>query len=351
MTNSDIKTDALATASHKGADRMFKCLDKHLGRVRDVRKGVSVKNSVLVSDELAKHIPAYRWYVRGKVKNLQAELQEILWEMASEHEKNRFEPLRKHFEEMNGVSKHQVDRGKAVLDNERQMFISYHSLFIACKACTEVNRKLLDRIASERTGGNKEGKELELLLQNAIVVFETTSLIIGMIQQFQLQGLQEFKTLRDTVFRELADAESNSEMNVCTANNPEIPPSQREETIFRHRNLMESAMHVRIQWQRLEDQIMSIQQNVAALASRIPSLKLTRDNAKVQLDFLELVAVTQMMNQNIQAIEGMADLELNLAPLSPYDVCRLIGLNTAALVPSRSAPDLHNNRQYQMQGA
>jgi len=55
------------------------------------------------------------------------------------------------------------------------------------------------------------------------------------------------------------------------------------------------------------------------------------DNARVQLDFLEFVAVTQMMNQSIRDIEGMANLELTLAPLTPYDVCRLIGLRTAFL--------------------
>lgn len=57
--------------------------------------------------------------------------------------------------------------------------------------------------------------------------------------------------------------------------------------------------------------------------------------AKVQLDFLELLAVTQMMNQNIQAIDGLTNLELDLAPLSPYDVCRLIGLETAAIASNQ----------------
>jgi hypothetical protein len=77
-----------------------------------------------------------------------------------------------------------------------------------------------------------------------------------------------------------------------------------------------------------------MRQNAGGLAERLPSLALTRDNAKVQLDFLELLAVTQMMHQNIQAIDGLANLELDLAPLNPYDVCRLIGLETAALASS-----------------
>jgi hypothetical protein len=331
MINNEKQTDLLVTAINKGTKKLEKCLDQHLGRVLEVRKDIAVKNSSLVTDELTKHIPALRWYVKGRVKKLRAELQDTLIEIASEHEKHRFEPLRKNFAELNGVSKFNLNRGAAILDNEKQMFISYHSLFFACKVCSEVNTSLLKNIENERYGGKSDGKELELLLKNAIIVYETTSLIIGMIQGFQLKGLNDFQTLRDTVFKELSEAESNSQRNVVQANNPVIPPSQREETILRHRNLMESAMYVRVQWQRFEDQIMSMQQNAAAIAQRLPSLALTRDNAKVQLDFLELVAVTQMMDQNIRAIEGLASLELTLAPLSPYDVCRLLGLETAPI--------------------
>jgi len=80
-----------------------------------------------------------------------------------------------------------------------------------------------------------------------------------------------------------------------------------------------------------------MQESAGVLAQRLPSLALTRDNAKVQLDFLELLAVTQMMSQNIQAIDGLANLELPLAPLSPDDVCRLIGLDSAALVQNITA--------------
>jgi hypothetical protein len=138
---------------------------------------------------------------------------------------------------------------------------------------------------------------------------------------------------------ELAEAETNSQRNVIQSNNPAIPPHQKEDTILRDRNLKESAKLVRMQWQRFEDQIRSMQQSAGVLSQRLPSLILTRDNAKVQLDFLELLAVTQMMNQNIQAIEGLANLELPLAPLSPSDVCRLIGLDTVALASSYSKPD------------
>jgi len=344
MASNVSETDPLATSVKKGTAKLEKCLEKHLGRVLDVRKKLPIKNSSLVTDELKKNIPPMRWYVKRRIGTLRVELHEILLDIAVEHEKRRFEPMRKNFEEINGVSRFHVNRGAAILENERKMFISYSSLFIACKACCEVNKGLLRRIDGERLGAKKEGNELELLLKNAIIVFETTSLIMGMIQEFQLKGLQEFQNLKVTVLKELAEAESNSQQNVFKANNPAIPPSQREETIGRHRGLMESAIHVRIQWQRFEDKIISMQQNAAALAQRLPSLALTRDNARVQLDFLELVAVTQMMNQNIRDIEGLTNLELTLAPLSPYDVCRLIGLETASLAGETARSDFADHQ-------
>lgn len=335
MNNNEKQTELLATAVNKGTMKLQKCLDQHAVRVLSIRKGISVKNSELISDELKSKIPFFHWYVKGKVSNLRSELKEIIWGVATDHENKRFSPLRKDFEQMNGVSKLHLERGSAILENEQKMLISYHSLFFACKACSDLNKEMLGQIDNLRLGKQKAGNELELLLKNAIIVFEVTSLLIEMIQQFQLQGFQEFQSLKEVVLKELLAAEINSQRNVDIANNPVIPPHQKVETITRHRNLKESANLVRMQWQRFEDQMWSMQQNAGELAQRLPSLALTRDNAKVQLDFLELVAVTQMMNQNIQAIEGMANLELELAPLSPYDVCRLIGLETAALVSSQ----------------
>lgn len=335
MAKNETKADSLDSAIKKGATKLQKRLDQHLNQVFDVRKKVAVKNSGLVSDDLTKHIPAMRWYVKKRVANLRSELREIIWEIATGHEVSRFEPLRKDFETLNGVSKRHLERGTAILDSEQQMFISYHSVFFACKACSEVNKSMLSQIATLRHGNSKDGNELELLLKNAIIVFEVTSLIIDMIQNFRLKGLEEFQTLRDSVFMELAEAESNSQLNVQKANHPAIPLQQKEETIIRDRNLKESANLVRLQWRMFEDQIFRMRQNAGSLADNLPSLALTRDNAKVQLDFLELLAVTQMMNQNIQAIDGLTNLELDLAPLSPYDVCRLIGLETAIIASNQ----------------
>ncbi len=336
MAKNDVKADPIESDVKKGVMRLEKRLEQHLGRVLDIRKGVAVKNSSLVTDELTKHIPALRWHVKKTVSNLRSELKEIIWEVASEHEKRRFDPLRKDFEKLNGVSKRHLERGYAILESEQQMFISYHSVFFACRACSEVNKAILARIENERYSGKKEGIELELLLKNAVIVFEVTSLIIEIIEQFQLKGHKEFQELRDIVFKELTEAETNSQRNVVQANHPAIPPHQKEETLLRDRNLKESANLVRLQWRRFEDQIYRMRQNAGSLAERLPSLALTRDNAKVQLDFLELLAVTQMMNQNIQAIDGLANLELDLAPLNPYDVCRLIGLETLPLASKYS---------------
>jgi hypothetical protein len=334
MTKRDEQVESSASAIKNGAIKIEKRLDQHIGQVLDIRKAIDVKNSSLVSDELTKHIPAFRWQIKRKVSSLRTELKQILWEIASDHEKRRFDPLRKEFEKVNGVSKRHLERGHAILESEQQMFISYHSVFFACRACSEVNKSILRRIEDERLKEKKDGNELELLLKNAVIVFEVTSLIIEMIEQFQLKGLKEFQLLRDTVFKELAEAETNSQRNVNQANHPSIPPHQKEDTIQRDRNLKESANLVRLQWRRFEDQIYRMRQNSGALAERLPSLALTRDNAKVQLDFLELLAVTQMMHQNIRAIDGLANLELDLATLNPYDVCRLIGLETAALASS-----------------
>jgi len=334
MVRKEVKADTTDSDVKKGAVRIQKRLEQHLVRVLGIREHVSVKNSSLVSDELSIHIPALRWHIRKKVSNLRSELKEIVYEVASEHEKRSFDPLRKEFEKLNGVSKRHVERGVAILDSEQQMFISYHSVFFACRTCSEVNKAILAKIENQRLGPKNEGTELELLLKNAVIIFEVTSLIIEIIEQFQLKGLKEFQVLRDIVFKELAEAETNSQRNVANANHPAIPPHQKEETILRDRNLKENANLVRLQWRSFEDQIYRMRQNAGSLAERLPSLALTRDNAKVQLDFLEVLAVTQMMNQNIQAIDCLTNLELDLAQLNPYDVCRLIGLETLPLASS-----------------
>lgn len=326
MVCDNVRADPLATAVRKGTVKLTKRLEKHIRTVRKVRKGIPIKNSSLVTGEIQEHIPAMRFLIRRQIGKLQVELKELIWMVAVEHEKGKFDSMRENFLRINGVSKFHAIRGAQIIEREKEMFVSYSSLFIACKACCEINKGLLSKISHERLSTNAAENELELLFKNAIMVFETTSLIIGIIQNFQLRGLSEFQALKTCIFKELAEAEQKSQQTVNKSASRGIPSSQREETIARHRNLMESAIQVRSQWHHFEDQIKSMQQNVSALAQRIPSLELTRDNAKVQLDFLELVAVTRMMDQTIRDIEGLGSLELDLAPLTQYDVCRLIGV-------------------------
>ena len=311
-----------------GTEKIASVLDDHIDRVLHLRKNMAVKDSSLVSDSLANKIPLLRWHTRMKVSSLRAHLIDKITQIASDYEEDRFKKIEQTLKQNKNLNKLQMDRGKEVIDIEKNLFVSYNALVFAFRICANYNDTILNRIASASL---KPDEELELLLKNALIVYEISSMIITMITEFQMHGEANFKALYKEVLKELADREREAARLVAAAHaNSDISVGLRMETTHRERAMKENTAVVREEWNKLQAMIASFRSSVEALKKdrNIAELRLSRDMAKNQLDFLEIVSVTRVLKQNFTTMQDMMNINLSLANLEPADIGRLIGDET-----------------------
>jgi predicted nucleic acid-binding Zn-ribbon protein len=82
------------------------------------------------------------------------------------------------------------------------------------------------------------------------------------------------------------------------------------------------------EWESYMNTVRGLEEEIGYISKKLPSLRLIRDNAKAQINTLAAVAVLQIVQSNIKAIEGaVLQLEqLQLASLSADRVKRLLGI-------------------------
>lgn len=320
--------DKLNTLAKRGAKQLHSALNQHLARVIGLRKDIAVKDSQLVSDDLGRRVPLLRWHVRMKVNSLRSDMREIIREIANTYESERFDELASTLKQNKDLNRLQSERGCSVLATERKLFISYNSLFFACRICAQLNDALIRDIDTVNCQSMNRKVEMELLLRNALMVYEISSLMIEMISGFQLDGEAEFMKLQADVFKELEESEEFAHRIVLEASgSPLICESKRREAVRREQAMTSNAGIIRDEWRKFGLAIDTMRAAAAALKihRNMAELRLTRDMAKNQLDVLELVSVTQIMRDNFQAICEMVSIDLKLAPLNSGDIWRLIG--------------------------
>jgi hypothetical protein len=83
----------------------------------------------------------------------------------------------------------------------------------------------------------------------------------------------------------------------------------------------------RIEWDRYIADTKQFYNRVEDVQNKIPTLELIRENARIQLDVLELVAMLRFLRQNADAVRAAVETlqGFRLAPLTPTRVRRLLG--------------------------
>jgi hypothetical protein len=82
------------------------------------------------------------------------------------------------------------------------------------------------------------------------------------------------------------------------------------------------------EWERYVEDMRQFRGRLNAVRERIPTLEVIRENARVQLDVLELVSMLRFLRQNTGAVQSAVETlqGFGLAPLTPSRVRRLLGL-------------------------
>ncbi|MEZ4600750.1 MAG: hypothetical protein R2940_13255 [Syntrophotaleaceae bacterium] len=255
---------------------------------------------------------------RNRLTQYREKVREIIFGIAVELQNQKFKGLDNDIKEA-GLSKYQERRYIKVRDAQKELYASYDAIRESLNYITDFNNKILKKI-NEATGA----KKTDLLLLNAIIVYELTDAIIDLLEDFQLRGKDTLQSINDQVLEELRGQEAHDEdlQKRASHGNGHVEKGVQR-SIKERREIRQIVIK---KWKKIWKQVTALEANILNAKGHLETLKLIRDNAKGQINILEVIGITQIVESNIRNFQEIcAVTNIELAPLTKEDVYGLIG--------------------------
>lgn len=324
MVVEGVKDDPLEQPKRAaGMNAVGRLLDTHIQCLSDIRSRFPVADSQLLSSDVAK-APNVPQELRAQVSTLHERMRAIIKQVAVHIENDKYREA----EQLPQTLPNLIERERAarLVEADKAIHISYGSLALAVSFFSELNETILARIEQEHS----VERQTQMMFGNAIMIYELAAFAIDFIANFTLGGVAELEALHQETLRRIAKAHEDQERLAADANRRGIEPSVRDGILDDIRHRAAALDFFRDEWNRYVSDTKQFHRRVAEVQNRIPTLELIRENARVQLDVLELVAMLRFLRQNADAVRATVDSlrGFRLAPLSPARVRRLIGPTT-----------------------
>jgi hypothetical protein len=166
-----------------GIQAIERVAEDHLNQILVVRERYSVDDMDLLTTNVTaiKDIPQN---VRDRMTSLHERIRVIIEQVAAHIEARKYRTVEGEVADMQ-LSVNERARVTSLINAEKQLQTSYGSLKTTVDVLTHMNDMILRRIAaSERTGDRTT--ERNLVLANAILVYELTDYVIQYVEHFQL---------------------------------------------------------------------------------------------------------------------------------------------------------------------
>lgn len=310
----------------QGAELIQDELEEQASFVVQLQEEVELKNvdllssSILVNKDIHKNI-------KGKVQEYSNNIQKILLGTAHFIEKEKFETVD---EAITAISLSKFDKNRLVnlVDAQKNLSFSYSTLSAVIEIFKISNKNILDEIKKVGFADSTEKRlnKTALYLKNAIVVYELTNFVVNYLSSFQLNGINDIKSIQQEVYQDieknhLADDELRKQVNSGSEKMQAMMIPQIDE-----RDKMRT--RVKEKWEAMLNQIEGQTKTIGDAKSFVGDLKLIRDNSKNGIDILNIVATTVLVENSLNMIGELASnmQDWALPPLDEKTACELLGL-------------------------
>jgi hypothetical protein len=311
----------IAVRRSRGFASMSQLLDQHIRQVLDVREHFGVDDTDLLSTRIGQHgnLPDG---LRSDLSSLHSRMRLLIYKITSTIEESRYREIDIALSSMS-TSFAVRERAAVLVRADKQMHISYETLRLTIEFFSQLNSGVLDRLKYEHDAR----RESNTIFGNAILIFELADFVVGFIEEFQLANnisqihqieISKLNTARqeNDALRDWLDADAT------------IDSMARANTLVDIEHRQASHDRVEQEWDRYMSEIHGLQDRIGGAYSLLPTLGVIRENARLQIQTLQLLAMLRVLRQNSDSILGaVISLQgLQLAPLSPSRVRRLLGL-------------------------
>jgi hypothetical protein len=321
LVEEGVKDDPLEQPKRAaGVNAVGRLLDTHIQWLSDIRSRFPVGDSQLLSSDVAT-APDIPQELRAQVSTLHERMRAIIQQVAIHIENDKYQEA----EQLPQTLPNLIERDRAgrLVQADKAIHISYGSLALAVGFFSELNETILARIEQERS----DTGQTQMMFGNAIMIYELAAFAIDFIANFTLGGVAEVEALhRDTMSR-IGELHEAQERLTAIANREGVEPGARENALEDIRHRKAALNFLRDEWDGYVRDTKQFHKRVEEVQDKVPTLELIRENARVQLDVLELVAMLRFLRQNAVAVRATVESlqAFRLAPLTPARVRRLIG--------------------------
>ncbi len=196
LTPEDLIEKAEREAGNQAIDQI---VDKHIKDVMGIRAHYPINDQALLSTYIVNNrdIPEA---VRNKIGKLHNKIRIIIQEVASRIEERKYQSAQEAIENMPLAY---IDRQRAneLIQADKKVHVSYQALKTTVELFADLNQMIIDKI--ERTESIQS--ETELILGNAILVYELTDFLIDYLERFTVQGISDVLKLHEKTKQKIAE--------------------------------------------------------------------------------------------------------------------------------------------------
>jgi hypothetical protein len=317
------RADPVEQAQRRAGTQVIgRVMGQHVATVMDARGQYMLDDTDLLSANISRKgsLPAA---VCDEIAGLHGRIRDVIQQIAFRIEDGKYRDAEQAIAEM-PLAYGERKRAAEIVQADKRMHVSYQSLQITVDVFSELNQMTLKSI--ERATSPQ--KEANMMLGNAIMIYELTDFVIRYIEGFVIDGTTDIERLHEETKRKIADLRRQQEALTKKAMAPGIEPAVRDQTLEDVRNREGAIEELDREWERYVGEVKQLHATVGEVRDKLQTLELIRDNARVQISLIQIVAMLQFLKRNTDAIRGTVDAlkGFRLAPLSPNRVRRLLGI-------------------------
>lgn len=310
-----------AAQRQAGARAVGRVLDRHMGTVMQARSDHETEDTGLLTTNMSSSdLPKA---VRDEILSLHGDIRDIIERISAQIEDGNYREAESAIQTM-PMGKADRQRAIRLINADKQVHVSYQTLRVTVELFGELNQNVLAKIERETS----PDRESNMMLGNAILIYELTEYVIRHIEGFTVVGNDDVETLnRENQTRLAALRQQQKELEE-QASEEGIEPSARTHILEDIRNRDGAIDELEREWASYVSEIRKLHMTVGEIRAKVKTLELIRNNARLQIGVLQAVAMLRFLKQNSDAIQGTIEAlkGFRLAPLSPNRVRRLLGI-------------------------
>lgn len=297
-------------------------MDGHLSRVAEARTQYRVEDTDLLTGKVVES-KAMPHQIRDELGKLHTRIRSVIETIAQRIEDGEYRNAESAIADLR-IGLIERDRAQRLIRADKELHVSYQTLRMAVEFFGEFNREILEKIERETDAA----RLATMMFGNAIMIYELTDFVISYIESFVVRGASEIEEIHTDECSRIAALRREHEQLVAEAEAPGIEPLVREQTLADVAARRGAIDLLENEWTSYVHEVRRFDGMIDEVRTKLPTLRLIRNNAKVQISTLQAVEQLRFLKQNSDAMRGtVAAIQgFRLAPLTPHRVRRLLNI-------------------------